>query len=291
MTRRRGTTLLHNRATQGEDEMAIPGLMLRGKCWGLRVRVPDRLREIIGRKEIWKSFGPVSYADARRLAMIERLAIEQRFGSAERELGAPRRVPLNQETAFHFARAVLDQLIRHAPPIPVDARLRAEELESVQEEAYNVGHSVGDAGLQRIAISLARSMGMRVSPRDPDFLLVCDSVQQALIEDLARRQDMLSGRMPRTYDSLFSGVGGPESTSPLTVSQAIVAFKADPERARAAPKTRSAWEFRLRTIEELLGANRPVASITRVDIRQCSNKLVQITIRTCRACLALRRKP
>ena len=61
--------------------------MLRQGRWTYRVRVPDELRAIIGKGEIWKSFGAVSHAEAKRLSHIEAVRVDGLFHERRAELG------------------------------------------------------------------------------------------------------------------------------------------------------------------------------------------------------------
>ena len=61
-------------------------LMRRGAVYYLRVRVPDDLREFIGRTEIRRSLGTSDPAEARRLVRIESLKVDGEFAAARRAL-------------------------------------------------------------------------------------------------------------------------------------------------------------------------------------------------------------
>jgi hypothetical protein len=59
---------------------------LNGGPWGLRRRVPDELRPILGKREIWKSYGTEDHAKARRLHNREMAVVDAMFAEARRKL-------------------------------------------------------------------------------------------------------------------------------------------------------------------------------------------------------------
>lgn len=278
MAKEKTPKLLHKVATQGGEEMAKPaGLISRGGSWGVRVRVPDRLRAHLGKKEIWKSFGAVGYADACRLARIERVAIDRRFLEAEAELGRAPAAPLNDEELLHLARAFLHKMEVDAGPLPLMPADREAESDAVDEEAALVGQGIEDASVQRVAKSFAAWAGRKVDDGNPELLRLSEAVQQAWLEHLGRRSARLAGRTVTTVDPIFAGVDGSQPLSaPLTVRAAITAYKNDPERSGVAAKTRAAWDFRFRAIEEILGPDRLIGSIRREDVRACRDVLMKM---------------
>ena len=65
---------------------AYPGLQKRGGRYAIRVRVPDRLRPIIGKREITKALGTADRRETIARLHATRTEIERLFRSAERKL-------------------------------------------------------------------------------------------------------------------------------------------------------------------------------------------------------------
>jgi hypothetical protein len=61
-------------------------LQLRGSVWWLRVRVPNELRPIPGKRAIRRSLGTSDAAEAKRRVRIERLKTAAEFDDARRTL-------------------------------------------------------------------------------------------------------------------------------------------------------------------------------------------------------------
>jgi len=78
--------LLHNPAIQEGDVSKHVRLMPRNGGWTFRVRIPDDLRPILAKREIWKSLGAVSYREALRLSHAESIKAEALFAAAREKL-------------------------------------------------------------------------------------------------------------------------------------------------------------------------------------------------------------
>ncbi|MFG1332517.1 DUF6538 domain-containing protein [Xanthobacter autotrophicus] len=57
-------------------------LFRRGRRWTFRAFVPEELRAIIDKREIWKSLGAVSYREALRLSHVESVKADALFAEA-----------------------------------------------------------------------------------------------------------------------------------------------------------------------------------------------------------------
>lgn len=213
MARNVGKKLLHNPATEAATNVARPpGLIRRGNCWGLRIRVPDRLRDAIGKTEIWKSFGQVSYPEACRKVNVERVKLDRLFAHAEARLSdhPPNHVGSRphlsdcdiREIAYRF----LTKLEAEADPIPMWEQDRLDDIRALQEEASLIGQSVEDATVQHVAISAAAEAGFVLKHGDDGFLRTCEAVQLAWIEHLQRQVERLDRRDVTTIDPLFKGI-------------------------------------------------------------------------------------
>lgn len=61
-------------------------LVLRGNRWTFRVSVPEDIRQIVGKREIWKSLGVISHQEAVRLSHIESVKVDALFAEARKKL-------------------------------------------------------------------------------------------------------------------------------------------------------------------------------------------------------------
>lgn len=120
-------------------------LFKRAGKWTFRVRVPAEIQDQIGKKEIWKSFGDVSHAEAHRLARVESVKADALFAEARSPAS---KIALNQISDAdlqHLALTCLHRLEAGAEPMPLDASLRGDLASEASEKIMLVGQSPEDA--------------------------------------------------------------------------------------------------------------------------------------------------
>lgn len=228
-------------------------LFQRDGNWTFRAAIPADVRDKIGKREIWKSFGAVSFAEARRLARVESVKIDALIDAARS--GEEHQVVdgrISDAQILTIAQRYLHRLESSAEPVPFDPAERVARLESAREEAINLAQGVEDAGLQRVAMRIAAEEKISVEAPQ-DVLRITEAVQRALIEHYSREEDRASLRAEGRYDPAFVAVGRGKAlpVPALTLCDAVKQYKADPERANVAKKTRAAYEFRYAVLEEL----------------------------------------
>ncbi|WP_338084720.1 site-specific integrase [Devosia subaequoris] len=253
-------------------------LYQRGTSWVFRVRVPDRLRKELGKKEIHRSFGQVDYREAVKLARLESLKADALFAEADKRLfpaSVQHGVASTDERLQKIARDYFRQLERSAAPVPFSEDERSDRLRQNEEDAANVSTSLNDAGLQKIALRVGREAGLDVSTSSRDSTRLVEAVQRALIEHHLRDADRAALRPEGTYDPLFKGAdkSADQARPSLSFKEAVRQFKSAPERASVSPKTRAAYEFRYHVLTELIGGDRDVAEITRAELREVRDLL------------------
>lgn len=255
----------------------MEGLKCRGGRWTLRVRVPDQLRAIVGKREVWKSFGAVSYAEACKAARLERVKIDKLFDEARTKPNGQPIDNLSDGELVDLSRAFLQRVESDAEPVPFDALERQEIAEANREDLMRLSQGHEDATVQLVAQDFARWARLNIEPRTFAFLRLTQAVHRVLVEHHLRQTDRLSLKPPRAHDPLFVGSDAASSTTPpLTLERAVELYKAAPERAGNAPKTRAADDFRFAVIVELLGAKKLVADISRADVREARNVLLRL---------------
>ena len=264
-----------------------PGLRQRGGSWGMRVRVPDRLRSILP-TEIVKSLGRVSAKEAYRLGWIERAAIERLFEQAEVDLGlakavlpplAPAQSILSEEQLIDFAKQFLHDLETSSPAIP----LREEEQEDLRDalidDAYHLGqpNAVEDATMQSVAKAFAEKIGFNL-PEGIALIQFVEAIREGWLEYTGRQLSRLGGATVAKVNPAFldvdanSGLEHPR----LTLAEAIDAYIAAPCRSTNVKSTQKMDRARLGILKELFGPAKQVASITKSDIRSYVEHLMQL---------------
>lgn len=255
-----------------------PRLFRRGGKWTFRARVPDDLQKAVGRKEVWKSFGDVSHAEAVKLARIESVKLDEMFALARTPVGQAPKSELSDAELQHVARAYLHQLEVSAAPMPFDEGERQERREAAIEESILIGETIEDASLQGVATGVARDARLSVKVGTAAFMRLAEAVQRALVEHYRREADRAALIPEQASDPLFVGVtkDGRAPAKPLTLGRAIELYLSDPERQGIAPRTKSAYDLKFKTLKVLLGENKPVNEIARADIRDVRDVLMKL---------------
>lgn len=293
MPRRSRHQLIHKHAPQdGADVADPPGLRQRGGSWEIRVRVPKRLRGILP-TEIVKSFGGVSKEEARRRYWIERANIERRFETAEMPQGLirplhapPARIPtsedapsLTEEQRIGIARRFLEELETATSPIPLHDEEQEERRAALIEETGQLARSdvIEDATFQSTVNNFAARIGLRIPPGE--LFAFYTAVKEAWKEHLSRENARLNGATVASINPAFAGVRAgvvSEDTSSQTLGDAISMYIGAPSRSANAASSLKMDRSRLRVLQELVGAARPVRSITRADMRSYAEKLMKL---------------
>ncbi|MDR7029813.1 integrase [Rhizobium rosettiformans] len=241
--------------------------------------VPSELRDVIGKREIWRSLGNVSHKEAKALAGVESVKVDALFAEAR---GAAPAVSVRSSTLSDGEIAILVQRYLHGlekttEPAPFLEQDQQQRLENLWEDAHSISsNGLEDPSIQIVAKRVLADGGYR-NHSGVDLFRMSAAVQRALLEHFKREEDRLQARMVGRYDPLFEQVDAKNApVAPLTVSGAIQLYKDDPERANVAPKTRRAYEFRYRVLEELLGPDKKIAEVTRADIRAARDVLLKL---------------
>lgn len=147
------------------------GLFCRGGRWTFRAYVPEELRPIIGKREIWKSLGAVSHREAVRLSHVETVKTDALFAEARAKLagGTTDDTPalVSDAELQQLARSYLYSLESEAPPVPFSREERAARRDAADDQAAALAQGIEDAGLQAIAKAAAqRGMLRLIDGRD-----------------------------------------------------------------------------------------------------------------------------
>ncbi len=264
-----------------------PGLVRRGNVWMIRVRVPDRVRPIIKKREITKSLKTTSHREARLLAWDELRAVAHSIEQAEIALGLAQQRPFFPPAAIALSDAQIKEAVRSflgeleatAPAIPFDPDEQATCKANADEEAYQFSRDAAleDAGLQNMASAFASRLGVGFPDGDA-FLKFCDGIRHAVVEHALRQSAQLGGAPVAFVNPVFAGVVpsvGPQNDS-IPLAEAIQRYIDAPSRASNVAKTQEMYRLRLGTLRDLVGAQRLVCSITRADMTDYLGQLIKL---------------
>jgi len=264
------------------DVARKPGLMRRGTRWWLRVRVPDDVLEVVGRREIWRSLRISDYGEAVRRCRAARVELDEHF---ERVRRARRGLPAGDEGRRLVAVWLRDRARANADD---DLALHGEALEHAAREAevdldrLRHGEELAPsvrAAVDRLLVEAglpAREhhvgpigAGRRVADVDtrlPEHAELRALVRRAMVEEQRRRLDRLGGRPAEAADPAVA-VHPCATGGGVTLDQLVERFVADRGPALR-DKTVGDYEVLFRALRELWGPDRPVREVTREDCRR-----------------------
>lgn len=263
---------------------------LNGGCWGLRRRVPDQLREIVGKREIWKSYGTDDFREAKRRHPSEMAAVEAQFTDARRTLAqggksaALQRVAPLAEPNKDDVEALIHGWL-HAASRRIKAEDAPEDTESAEDmrNAEEV-HLAGDAGLQAAQIflpKLLKKFGFAPLPDKAEQADAESRMRDAMLEAVQRDRDRIIGLMgERTYHSAFAGVQAsaaapaPPQRPGITFAELCQQYASSAQSTGLSPKTTLKYKGMFRVLGELLGETTQAARITREDCRKAQSVLM-----------------
>lgn len=259
-----------------------PGLRQRGGSWEIRKRVPLHLRPVLP-TEIVKSFGGVPTKHAYRLGWLELAAIERRFEEAEKQLALAALVShpraLSEGELIEVSRRFVGDLEADAQPIPLDHDQQAALRETIVEEALGVSQptALEDATLQGVARGFAERAGINlVDLRDlfPFF----EAIQAGWLEHLNRQLARLGGATVATVNPAYAGVDASYAAEggSIALKAAIKMYIDAPARSGNAASSRKMDRSRLRLLEELVGSERSLGSVTKADMRAYLEALTKL---------------
>lgn len=204
-------------------------LFCRGGRWTFRAYVPEELRPIIGKREVWKSLGTISHREAVRLSHIESVKADALFAEArakltgvDTDIGHYEPEGVSDADLQQLARSYLYSLERQRPPVPFSQEEREARRDAADDQAAALAQGIEDAGLQSLAKAAARERRLRLADGH-DILRATEALQRALLEHYARDADRAELKEERVHDPLFVGVS---KDSPEPVGNAKVTFEA-----------------------------------------------------------------
>ncbi len=267
--------------TCGVEKMPTYLVRDRDRNYGLRRRVPDELRPIIGKREVLKSYGAVSFADAKRRHPAEVKAVEDSFAVARRKLlgGSPERAVedtpecLLEPTESEMRAAIMEWFhAQDRTAIAQDAAIveagKAEvALDGLrQEEVHLAGPEGADVAERRLR-GLLRHRGFAL-PSGSLCSLGVTLVQNAMTEAAWRSQERMQNPLAHSRrDPLFAQISGlddrpapgrlvahlPAAAGKQEAVPADRLLKAWAAERRPAPATLRRYQTAFRLVSRVLG--------------------------------------
>ena len=267
-----------------------PHLQRRNGIYHLRMRVPDRLRERVGRLEVRKSLRTYSPSRARKLAATVSAKLREAFMIIDENTNV---TPDEARELIYACFAETRKEVDLRPPfvpetddpeieIEEQAHYAEAEITRLAGELEHRAFSIGTTRAAERALALRGTEMKLIAPEARLRLL--DGFTRLLIEkqrlELARLRDPLADFQP--LDPLFSEPVSGQNTKPLHIEQFgpsvedCIADYLAAKKPRWAKKTFIARSKQLGYLQDFLGPHKRIASVTAADIRAYRNALTML---------------
>lgn len=261
-----------------------PYLQLRGNMWWFRLRVPDRLRPIVGKLEVRRSLKTSNYAEAVKLGRIERMKVDAEFDDAEIALsrsrpsvgGKAQLVALTTEQVWNLATRwfVAQEQAGMSRRIEIGDE---ETVQNLSEDLAHVEQFDEVSGTIRDEVDkLLTEAGM--PPRDvsiePEWRAqLSRAIHGAMIERERRLLNRMTGSAGVTLNPNFHGLSASTELKPVAICTATLAdlikrYNADPTRAAPSSKTKLKQDAQARLFKDVIGGKTLVSAIDREQARR-----------------------
>lgn len=266
--------------------LKVTGLIRRGSTYSLRRRVPSDLVKVLGKKEEVIALHTSNHKVAAELARLESVRLDKLWAGHREALARGEKIdPTRKVTDTELRRVVAGHFWQHeraTRALPDDNEVR----ENIEHDiaGYEKRDPSAEAGLLAqakviireqelpIEVPAATVVGKPIEPFEPskEFLQLVELLRRADVEHLKRSLDRMDGQHgDREHDPMFKGINSvsqpPAAIEGITLGDAIRRFETDPLRAHLGDTADAKYVVTFRTMKEVIGEERSLASITRAE--------------------------
>jgi integrase len=267
------------------DEM--PTWMTRSKSgtYSLRVRVPDALRPIIGKREIKQSYKTSDFEKAKRQHRFKEAEVQDLFDDARAKLRAQAHkkrsaelppIEIDAHTIRRLVRAFHAEQIADAKkrfpdechdegyPSPRDREEFVETLEQDLTFLRDAGDPNTVASMQKTAEDvLETNFGPCEVPTEI-LLDLAEMLRRASVDVLRKRIEWYQGDGPDddSQPVFMTGAAGSTANAGLKLRELIEQYLNDPSSSRS-EKTKDGYQLIIRVMDDVIGMDTAVSEIDR----------------------------
>ena len=244
-------------------------LQRRGNTYYLRVRVPDALRETVGKGEVVKSLGSGELREAQQRARLERVKLDAEWEALRRRLSPQPVNHLSEQQVWYLVSRWFVEAERHSLQ-------RRESWPSLQDGLVDFGNLSEDQNLWTAAYveadKLLAQEGIRLEPSSDSRRLLEAQMGRAILENARRtlQRDFPSASMPMPADGQFGALNVSTKVNPVAnfaLAQLMADVASDPASAPVRKKTIVKRDAQWRVIKEFFGSDASLDEITRPRIK------------------------
>jgi integrase len=245
----------------------VPHLQRRGDTFYLRVRVPEDLREAVGRREVVKSLGTTDISVAREAVGWERTKLDGQWANLRAQRTPTPVERLSEQQLWYLVGSwFVDQEKKDQAELPLDdlheALLDYSELMDRRNLAPVVFQKTEE---------VAALHGLNLQPGSQSWHQLEQLLGRAIVENTKRRLRSSFPSVTEQLDPQFSNLNAFTVLQPvatISITELIDRFDNDPMRGAVTAKTRLKRDAHWRSIKEFFGPNTDIASVTRLQMRE-----------------------
>lgn len=239
----------------------------RGGVFYLRVRVPDVLRALVGKTEIWKSLGTGDLKEAQEAGRLERVKIDGDWAALRRQLAPARSETLSDSEIWNLvAKWFVAAEKKNADPKNAPTDRHEAEIDRSNLETWEMAAP----GIFAETVKLLKEEGKQLEPTSPAFLQLQQMVHRAAIETERR---LFARHFPDPAykpDVEFQSLTQQTTLQPVaknTLSSVMEAVENDPTKPKATGKTAVKRDAQWRVLKEFFDKDTDMKAITRQQVR------------------------
>lgn len=239
----------------------------RGGVYQLRVRVPDALRPLVGKTEIWKSLGTGDLKEAQESARAVRVKIDGEWAALRRQLAPARAETLSDAEIWNLVvKWFVAAEKKNADPKNMPTDRREAEIERSNVETWDLAAP----SIFTEAVKLLKEEGIDLDQSSPAFLRLQQILHRAAIETERRQFARHFPDPAYKPDAEFQAITQQTTLQPVaknTLATAMEAVENDPTKPKVAGKTAVKREAQWRVLKEFFGTDADMKAITRQQVR------------------------
>jgi len=274
----------------------VPGhthLFRRGARYYFRIGVPEKLRPIVGRREITKSLNTADFHKAKERISQQEQTCREILRMAQNQLDAKRKrigkpkpaehlLVADEKHALALARKWFLEIERNGAEWWQENRLSISQEDRTEmlidlwhqkaaitgEAEDRIHESDHDDGKLEVRLFL-QAHNLKMNEQSEEFSLLARLFREARLEYVRRQQDRITGKAMKPYSALFRELDERtpilEMPKAMTVKQLTIEFIKAYSQIGKAAKTILQYQITANTLCELFGA-RAALSIVREDV-------------------------
>ncbi len=264
-------------------------LYQRGRSFEVRVQVPRPLRAAVGKGELKKSLGG-DFSVARRAyhrtvtdlqgRIDEARSASRQLGSSAAREGEPTADAIERASYAHFMRMVEQLRGINVSPIGEPATSRSDRLKGFRqmlEHQLDAAEAEVWSTMSADARWLCEEQGWSLDPASPRFDYLCQTLMRARIQAYKIELRKLKGQFSADPDPdpLFNPQAPKRTNGAATLGDLRARFEEERED-RWSASTRKNYSIIFRVLEEVCGADTPLAAIDRDFCRDVRSQLAAL---------------